>query len=483
MLFNSVEYLFFFPVVCVFYFLFPQKIRYIWLLLASYFFYMNWNAEYAILILGVTILTWGGGLLLHASTKKLLRQAVLVASIVSCFVLLAYFKYANFLINNLNVVFDIAGWGWKYSAIDVILPVGISFYVFQAVGYVVDVYRGDAPERNPLKYALFVSFFPQLVAGPIELSSNLLKLLTAPSRLEAGNLRSGLVLILFGLWQKIVVADNIALIVDPVFEGYSNFSGAQIAMAVALFAFQIYCDFGGYTNIAIGSARILGVGLMRNFNSPYLATSVGDFWKRWHISLTSWFRDYLYIPLGGNRKGRFRKAVNVLIVFTVSGLWHGAAWHFVLWGLLNGMLMVAEDVWRKYRNARERRGTTSRWVRRLRTFVLVCIAWLVFRAPSMSALQQMICHSIDAPGLRSMFTGSAFSMFGSEKILILIILSISVLMLFDYIQESRGDFVSVLVSQPALVRWAVYLFFVTSIVVYGVYGGDYVQTQFIYFQF
>ncbi len=182
----------------------------------------------------------GGGLLLHASTKKLLRQAVLVASIVSCFVLLAYFKYANFLINNLNVVFDIAGWGWKYSAIDVILPVGISFYVFQAVGYVVDVYRGDAPERNPLKYALFVSFFPQLVAGPIERSSNLLKQLTAPSRLEAGNLRSGLVLILFGLWQKIVVADNIALIVDPVFEGYSNFSGAQIAMAVALFAFQIY---------------------------------------------------------------------------------------------------------------------------------------------------------------------------------------------------------------------------------------------------
>lgn len=341
MLFNSLNFLIFFPIVLFIYYIVPKKMKQFWLLAASYYFYMCWNAKYIVLMLFSTIITYVSGLIIEkiksnswSIEKKIFYKKVSVA--VSFFLnlmVLFYFKYINFALGTLKAMLHIVNVDLSVPAFDIMLPVGISFYTFQALSYTVDVYRGDIyAEKNFFRYALFVSFFPQLVAGPIERSKNLLKQLAIPKKFNFDSAKEGCLLMIWGYFLKIVLADRIAIFVDVVYNDFEKFGGYYLIVATLLFAIQIYCDFGGYSVIAIGAAKILGIDLMENFNTPYLSKSVSEFWRRWHISLSSWFKDYLYIPLGGNRKSRLRKNINLMIVFLVSGLWHGADWSFVIWG-------------------------------------------------------------------------------------------------------------------------------------------------------
>lgn len=341
MIFNSLQYLIFFPIVTLIYFIVPNKIKHIWLLASSYYFYMCWNVKYLVLILFSTLITYFCANFIQILKKynknikylSHLKKYCIIVCFILNFSLLFYFKYINFVFENFQRVLNILNIKLEIPEADIILPVGISFYTFQALGYIIDVYRNEIKaEKNLLRYALFVSFFPQLVAGPIERSKNLLIQLHNNTKFNTNNARAGLIDMVYGLMLKIIIADNISLVITPIFSNPAQYEGMECFMAAILFAFQIYCDFNGYTIMAVGSAKILGYHLSDNFNSPYMAVSVKDFWKRWHISLTSWFRDYLYISLGGSKKGKIKKQINTLIVFLCSGFWHGAAWHYIVWG-------------------------------------------------------------------------------------------------------------------------------------------------------
>lgn len=305
MLFNSIDFLLFFPIVVAIYFIIPKKIRYIWLLITSYYFYMGWNPKYACLIAFSTVITYMSSILIEKSQnagKVFLKKACLVGSLISNLGILFVFKYANFFLHNINVVMTRIGFHTIDRNIDLLLPVGISFYTFQALGYTFDVYGGKIKaEKNIFKYALYVSFFPQLVAGPIERSTNLLPQIQNVDKIRVWNyerVRNGLLLMAWGFFQKLFIADRVSLLVNNVINNYSKYGFVELSLASVLFAVQIYCDFGGYTNIARGAAKVMGFELMNNFAQPYLATNIKDFWRRWHISLTSWFTDYIYIPLG-----------------------------------------------------------------------------------------------------------------------------------------------------------------------------------------
>ena len=330
--FNSIQFMLFLPLVLLVYYVLPDRVKYIWLLICSCFFYMCWNAAYITLIAGSIVVTYACGLWLarlnaaqltdEERSKK--KKAVVALCLVINLGILFFFKYFYFMLDNLNLVLSAVNIPLNRPSFDILLPVGISFYTFQALGYTIDVYRGEIKaERNLLRYALFVSFFPQLVAGPIERSRNLLSQLETPKKFRLENMQEGLYLMLWGFFMKIVIADRIAIFVDQIYgPNYADYGGLTVIAATVLFAVQIYCDFGGYSAIAMGSAKMLGVELMENFNTPYFSRSVAEFWRRWHISLSSWFKDYLYIPLGGNRKGKLRKHLNIMITFAVSGLWH-----------------------------------------------------------------------------------------------------------------------------------------------------------------
>lgn len=309
---------------------------------------MSWQPKYALLIALSTIITYASGILIeqYRKQKKPTAMKLCVAgSLISNLGILCLFKYGNFILANLTAFASTLGITVADRHLDLLLPVGISFYTFQALSYTIDVYRGDTDdgirtEKNILKYALFVSFFPQLVAGPIERSKNLLRQIQNIEYIPVWNfdrVRDGFFLMIWGLFQKLVIADRASLLVNNVVNHYQKYGFIELLIAMILFAFQIYCDFGGYTNIARGAAQVMGFSLTNNFRQPYLAVNIKDFWRRWHISLTSWFTDYLYIPLGGNRKGTLRKYLNVFIVFSISGLWHGASWNFVVWGVLHGI--------------------------------------------------------------------------------------------------------------------------------------------------
>ena len=377
MIFNSVSYLLFFPIVTILYFAFPKKLRNAWLLIASYFFYMNWNAAYGLLLFGSTMITYLCSLLVEWAKEKKqsvrLAKAAMAASFLLNLGLLFYFKYLNFAIVNLNRISSLFH-GRQISAFDILLPVGISFYIFQALGYTMDVYRGKIKAcRNFFRYALFVSFFPQLVAGPIERSDNLLPQFEEEHTFDTDRIREGLLWMLWGLFLKIVIADNLSVYITEIYDNYLAYTGAEIVFATVLFAFQIYCDFGGYSYIAIGSAKVLGFRLMDNFKAPYLAVSVHDFWRRWHISLSSWFREYVYIPLGGNRKGLARQLFNIMVVWMLTGLWHGANWNFVLWGVYYGVLLMIEKLFLlKWLDK------LPNWIGHIYSMFLVVIGWTIF---------------------------------------------------------------------------------------------------------
>ncbi len=470
MLFNSVSYLIFFPVVVLITFLIPNKIRYIWLLITSYFFYMNWNARYGLLILTTTIITYSCSIGIEIADEKknnersakIIKKAILTASLFANFGLLFYFKYTNFMIRTISSLSEMLHANIKMPTYDILLPVGISFFIFQAVGYTIDVYRGDIKaEKNVLRYALFVSFFPQLVAGPIERSENLLTQLRRPTKFNSKKAESGLLTIVYGLFLKIVIADNIARLIDPIFVSIKDYNGMQLFYAVVLFAFQIYCDFEGYSLMAIGSAEILGYKLHINFNAPYLALSVKDFWRRWHISLTSWFRDYLYIPLGGSHKGKVRKQFNTMIVFLCSGLWHGAAWKYVAWGGVNGILSVTEDLSAPlYKRAIEKLKIDTKKIsfkisQRIITFVLIDFTWLFFRANSFRESFTII-KSISTDFRWSWFLNLNCILIGDFRLQTIIFISILIAAAVDFGKYKGINAKDIIFNQQILLRWGIY---------------------------
>lgn len=495
MLFNSLDYLIFFPIVILLYFAIPAKfnsVRNLWLLIASYYFYMNWNAAYALLLFGSTFVTYLAGLLIEKfqmAERITLSKWILAVSFTINIGILFFYKYVNFFIQNINKVLGLAN-KEQIGALDILLPVGISFYIFQALGYTMDVYRGKTKAtKNLFRYMLFVSFFPQLVAGPIERSTNLLKQFDEKHTFDVDRIREGLITMLWGLFMKIMIADNLAVYIDAVYENYPAYTGIEIVLATMMFAFQIYCDFGGYTYLAIGSAKVLGFSLMENFNAPYQATSVKDFWRRWHISLTGWFTDYLYIPLGGNRKGKVRKYINTFIVFFVSGLWHGASWSYVAWGAINGIYLIVQDSTITLREkikvlckVKEDR-FSYRLGCGLLTFALVDFSWLFFRAKGIGNALAILKQIIFAMQFEKLFGLAVLRMGYSMQQLVALIVAMILLFAFDVLKNKKGNVFQFVLEQGMLFRWFVYIGLLFMIMVYGAYGLDYTQTEFIYFQF
>lgn len=498
MLFNSSEFLIFFPFVTLIYFILPKKVRQYWLLISSYYFYMCWNAKYIILIFYTTCVTFISGLLLEkieniafGKNNKILRKNIVVAgSFILNLCMLFYYKYANFSIGILAKVLSGIHINLRVPQFDVILPVGISFFTFQALSYTMDVYRGEIyAEKNFFKYALFVSFFPQLVAGPIERSKNLIRQIAEPRSFEFERARDGVLLMLWGYFLKIVIADRIAIFVDTVYGDVVTYPGYYIVVATILFAFQIYCDFAGYSVIAMGTARILGVELMDNFKSPYQSVSVADFWRRWHVSLTSWFRDYLYIPLGGGRKGKLRKYMNKLIVFAVSGLWHGASLSFVIWGMLNGLYQVIGEVLLPLRNKAvkifklNRDSLGHKLIHVLVTFILIDFSWIFFRAGDASAAFMTIRHLLSTKNPWILVDGSLYNCGLDISNFWLMIYAIGVLLIVD-LCKSRGIIIrEIIVKQDIWFRWLSIVVAIITLLVFGIWGSTYDATNFIYFQF
>ena len=497
MLFNSLDFLIFFPIVTLIYFVIPHKIRYIWLLVCSYYFYMCWNAAYALLLFVSTFITWLSGLAIGNIVKngkddanRQQSKGIVAISFILNLTILAFFKYAGFAVNSVNQLFQAVGIRFVVPKVDVLLPVGISFYIFQALSYTVDVYRGDVKvEKNLLKYMVFVSFFPQLVAGPIERSSRLLEQFYEKHSFDFERVCSGLMIMLWGFFQKLVVADRLAVLVNQVFLYNSYYSGIEIIVAVMFFAVQIYCDFAGYSNIAIGASQVMGFELMENFRQPYLANSVSDFWRRWHISLTSWFRDYLYIPLGGNRKGKLAKYRNIMIVFLTSGLWHGANWTYVVWGGLNGLFQVIADLTKKPRQKLKAffkiRQESGSWriLSTVITFILVDFTWIFFRADSMADAFQIISRIFSQFNPWVLVDGTLYTLGLSQVDFWIGILSIAVLLTVDIVHERGVKIRSWVLQQNLWFRWSIYLGAIFFILIFGFYGPNYDASQFIYFQF
>lgn len=501
MLFNSIDFMIFFPVVVGVYFLIPRKARYLWLLFASYYFYMSWNPKYALLIACSTLVTYVSGRLLDHLRKALppaeglIYQKWMVAACLAVNLgILIFFKYSDFILNNLNHMLSVLGAAPVQRRFDILLPVGISFYTFQALGYTIDVYRGTVEaEKNLFRYALFVSFFPQLVAGPIERSGNLISQLNHVEEIRLWDyerITGGAVLMLWGLFQKMVIADRAAVLVDAVYNHYWLYGSIELILATVLFAVQIYCDFASYSMIAVGAARIMGIRLMENFDTPYFARSVKEFWRRWHISLSSWFRDYLYIPLGGSRCSKPRYYGNLMITFLVSGLWHGASWSFVAWGGLHGAYQVIGDRLGPVKRRIEDRLNVNRDCFSYRlgqvlvTFGFVNFAWVFFRAANLKEACGILGRIVTRWNPWVLSDQSLYRLGLDVTEVHILAVSLLVLFLVDRVKYKTGKTLDLFLREQVLwFRWLVLFALLFGIIIYGMYGPAFSAAAFIYFQF
>ena len=483
MLFNSFSFFVFFPLVTGLYFLLPHRQRWALLLTASCVFYMYFIPKYLLILAFTIVVDYFAGLLIE-NARGGHRKVWLSLSIVANVGVLSLFKYFDFLSENLTALAHFLGWNYSMSTLSLVLPVGLSFHTFQAMSYTIEVYRGNQKaERHFGIYALYVMFYPQLVAGPIERPQNLLPQFREKHNFDYERMTSGLRLIAWGLFKKTVVADRLALFVNKVYAEPGSFDGPVLVLATLFFAFQIYCDFSGYSEIAIGSARVMGFKLMQNFNRPYHARNISEFWRRWHISLSTWFRDYLYFPLGGNRVTAARWTFNILVVFLVSGLWHGANWTYVVWGGLHGCFLVfgaATLAFRERLTDRIDLGIPMAVRRTLQTgftFGLVCITWIFFRAASVEEAW-LICKRLftgwysvyQLPILTSQFKVVPLSWLAA---------GIAGIVTMELVESWRARDRSAIPERPWWFRWALY---------YGVAGALlFLHTpesiQFIYFQF
>ncbi len=483
MLFNSLEFLIFFPTVVLFYFAIPHRFRWMLLLAASYYFYMSWKAEYVVLILLSTLIDYVAGIQMGKSKNRAQRRKYLIFSLCGNLGILFFFKYANFFSQSIRYSLSQFNIFYDMPMFDYLLPVGISFYTFQSLSYSIDVYRGiKLPEKHFGIFALYVSFFPQLVAGPIERSTHLLPQFYQKKDFDADRLISGLRLMLWGFFKKLVIADRLALYVNEVYNHPTEYQGLTLIIATYFFAFQIYCDFSGYSDIAIGAARIFGYDLMKNFRQPYFSQSIGEFWHRWHISLSTWFRDYFYIPLGGNRVAKGRWYANLMAVFVVSGLWHGANWTFVLWGFLHGFYLLFSILTKTFRSSIVRFvrltsfPTMHNFFRVFFIFHLVVFAWIFFRANSIPEafyiIEKILTLDFSLASLQELNVALGWAE------LMIAVVSIGFLQIVHYFQYAN-KLDSLFLQKPRAFRWAVYYALILSIVFFGVFN----HTAFIYFQF
>lgn len=472
MLFNSFDFLVFFPLVCAAYFaLGCNRLRNPFLLAASYFFYMSWKPVYALLLLGVTLVSYTSARMIENSRCN--RKAILAVTVAVILSVLYFFKYASFVNKAVSYALSLAGFSWTVHGMDILLPVGVSFYTLQSIGYCADVYKCKIrAERNFITYALFLSFFPQLVAGPVERASNLLPQFHSEHEFNYGSAVAGFKQMLWGFFMKLCVADVLAGYVNAVYDNYTSHSGITLILAAVFFSFQIYGDFAGYSNIAIGAARVMGFRLMDNFNRPYLSPTVGEFWRRWHISLSSWLKDYVYIPMGGSRVSYRRYVLNILVTFVLSGVWHGAGFGFLIWGLLHGLWLVTERLAYGNRSPQWNGSGLGKAVSIFFSFCVVTLFWVFFR----------VHNPVDAVGIIGrMFTQSG-PLFVSEdriqRILCYGTVSLAILSGKE-IKDSLGLKFSLLGSSHKWVRYAAVAGLVCYILLFGSLDG----AQFVYFQF
>ena len=492
MLFNSLSFLIFFPVVTALYFVLPHRFRWAMLLLASCVFYMAFVPAYIAILAVTIIIDYAAGILIEDSAGGN-RKTWLVVSIVSTCLVLFIFKYFNFFNANLAALASFIHWNYSVQALGLILPIGLSFHTFQSLSYVVEVYRGrQKAERHFGIYALYVMFYPQLVAGPIERPQNLLHQFYEKHKFDDQRVADGLKLMAWGLFKKVVIADRLAVMVNHVYNDPTSYEGIPLIIATVFFAFQIYCDFSGYSDMAIGAAQVMGFRLMDNFNRPYFSRTISEFWKRWHISLSTWFRDYLYIPLGGNRVSNSRRNVNLFLTFLVSGFWHGANWTFIIWGALHGAYLVLGNETRQHRERLKRAigiEPSANWNRILQTgftFAIVAFAWIFFRARTTGDAFHIVLHlfssipqqiqaaitNVDSARDKLVYLGAG------KPVFLLAVLGILAMEAVHVLQR-HGRMRHMLAEKPAWIRWPVYYGLVLSILFFGVFN----KTSFIYFQF
>lgn len=495
MQFSSAGFLIFLPAVVILYYLLPQRARNPMLLCASYFFYILFSPAGALVLAFVTFSAYLSGIFLEKAagagggsitSKKRLCAGFGVAVNIG---VLFFLKYINMALSSISWLLGLFGAGAPALEANVILPVGISFYTLQAVSYTIDVYRGAVkPQKDIVKFALFVAFFPFLISGPIQKSKDFLPQLDEVHEFDYERVKKGAILIVFGYFQKLVIADRAGVVVDKVYGSPSAYCGSVLLFATLLFIVQLYADFAGYSNIAIGVAEMLGFRINKNFNHPYFSKSVAEFWRRWHIALSSWFKEYLYIPLGGNRRGKLKKYRNVMIVFLLSGLWHGASWNYVAWGFLHGvyqilgylLLPVRDRIAKLLRFDRET--AFGRLVRVFINFTLVGFAWIFFRAGSLKTALAIVAKIFTAFYPSAVFSKTLLALGLNARSLALLFAAVLVLISLSLIGR-KGDVRDMICRQRLLVRWAIYIAFTLSVLIFGMYGPGFNPQSFIYAQF
>ena len=482
MIFNSYEFIVFFITTALIYFATPKKAKWLVLLVSSYIFYMAWRTELIVLIIFSTFINYFFAGRIYKQTDKAKRKRSLIICLIVNFGLLFVFKYLTFATNTFDYIFNLVGMDYKMREFDIILPMGISFYTFQASAYTIDVYRGDIkPEKNFLRFSLFITFFPQLVAGPIERTKNLLPQFYENHKFDLQRVYYGVQIMLYGFFKKVVIADRVAVAVNAVYNNVGNHGGLGYIIATILFAFQIYCDFSGYSDIAKGAAKVLGFNLMDNFRSPYLSKGIKEFWRRWHISLSTWFMDYVYIPLGGNRGSKVRSLFNLFATFLISGLWHGANWTFVCWGALHGIYMIIGRLLGGLKGNKKGNILTNA-IKCVFTFAIVTFGWIFFRANTVSDAFYIISNLFNDIGnwtslsyIYSTVTtiglnvAELFVVGGSIMLLVLMEIISGEKQVFDYFR-----------CKPYIVNVAFMAMLCSIILTMGVF---YNAGEFIYFQF
>lgn len=492
MVFNSFSFWVLFPLIFILYWLIPTRLKTakkVYMVAVSYLFYMLWEPAWALILLGVTLVTYFGALWLPAADGRRRTAMGAVLTVLGLSVLLV-FKYYNFVNDSVSGLLTLMDIDFRLPGLNWMIPIGISFFSFQAVGYFLDVYyRRIAAERSLLDYTLFVCFFPQITSGPISKASELLPQLADPRPFDYSRAVSGLRWILWGMFLKTVVADQLGLTVDAIYKDYQYYNGATLALACVYFTIQIYADFAGYSYMAMGIARTLGIDVINNFRQPYFSESISDFWRRWHISLSRWLKDYVYIPLGGNRKGKVRSYLNIMVTFAVSGLWHGASWAFLAWGMLNGVYQVAGDMLKPARQKIIRTlglhedSLAHRMLRMLITYLLICISWVLFRSNGLRASVDIFRSIAQGGNLHVLFDGSLYTLGLTQKDFAVLLISIVLLLAADIFKYRGVALRDTILRQDVWARCLVVALCTVLILLFGMWGASHTAASFLYFQF
>lgn len=490
MSFSSWVFIIFFAIVVFVYYILPEKFKKYWLLVTSLYFYMCWGIGNLLIMVICTLTVYACGLALEAFTdRESVKKWILLIGVAGLLCVLFFYKYINFALHNIDLLMHWMNIQMSMPAFNMILPVGISFYVFQMIAYLTDVYRGKInAERNLLKFCLFIAFFPKVEAGPIVKAKDFFAQLSEEHPFDEVKVQSGFMVILLGMFEKIVIADSLLPVVTSIWENYATMNSLYLWIAAFAYAIYIYCDFGGYSHIAIGAAQVLGYDIPTNFIQPYFATDIREFWHRWHVSLSEWLKDYIYIPMGGNRHGNVRKYINIFLVFLFSGLWHGAGWHFVLWGALHGIYQILEGVFseislKRTGNKKTRKNSPIRTgILRIKTFVLVSVAWILFYCPSLTDGLHFIKGMIFQWNVDMRLSGTAqLGIMPSQ--LYCLMFGLVILFLIDSFREKGRALGKWLCKKTIAIRWSVCMVMCLYILLAAFQRFGQEAAGFVYFQF